>query len=172
MPSAINLLGFIILKDKTMSTTLKEGDKAPSFTGHDQDGKKISLSDFKRKKVILYFYPKDDTPGCTAEACNLRDNYGMLKKKGFEILGVSIDSEKSHKSFEKKYDLPFRLIADDDKKIVNAYSVFGEKKFMGKTFMGTIRTTFVIDEKGIIEKIIAKPDTKNHAQQVLEALEG
>jgi peroxiredoxin Q/BCP len=172
MPSAINLLGFIILKDKNMSTTLKEGDKAPAFSGKDQDGKKVSLSDYKGKKVILYFYPKDNTPGCTAQACNLRDNYALLKKKGFEIIGVSIDNEKSHKNFEEKFDLPFRLVVDEDKKIVNAYSVFGEKKFMGRTFMGTIRTTFVINEKGIIEKIIAKPDTKNHAQQVLEALGG
>lgn len=170
MQSAINLLGFIILKDKTMSTTLKEGDKAPAFSGHDQDGKKISLSDFKGKKVILYFYPKDNTPGCTAQACNLRDNYALLKKKGFEIIGVSVDNEKSHKSFEGKFDLPFRLIADVDKKIVNAYEVFGEKKFMGRTFMGTIRTTFIINEKGVIDKIITKPDTKNHTQQVLETL--
>lgn len=172
MQLGINLLGFIILKDSNMSTSLKEGDKAPAFSGHDQDGKPISLSDFKGKKVILYFYPKDDTPGCTAQACNLRDNYQLLKKKGFEIIGISIDNEKSHKKFEEKFDLPFRLVADDDKKIVNAYSVFGEKKFMGRTFMGTIRTTFVINEKGIIEKIIAKPDTKNHAKQVLEAMEG
>lgn len=153
-----------------MSTLLKEGDKAPAFTGHDQDGKKISLSDYKGKKVILYFYPKDNTPGCTAQACNLRDNNELLKKKGFEIIGISTDNEKSHKNFEQKYDLPFRLVADDDKKIVNVYGVFGEKKFMGRTFMGTIRTTFIINEKGIIEKIIAKPDTKNHAQQVLEVL--
>lgn len=155
-----------------MSTSLKEGEKAPAFSGKDQDGKKISLNDYKGKKIILYFYPKDNTPGCTAQACNLRDNYAMLKKKGFEIIGVSIDGEKSHKKFEENYELPFRLVADEDKKIVNAYGVFGEKKFMGRTFMGTIRTTFVINEKGIIEKIIAKPDTKHHTQQVLEALEG
>jgi peroxiredoxin Q/BCP len=171
MQQATGLLRFIILKDNTMSTTLKEGDKAPAFTGLDQNGRKISLSDYRGKKVILYFYPKDDTPGCTAQACNLRDNYASLKKKGFEIIGVSVDNEKSHKKFEEKYDLPFTLIADSDKKIVNSYGVFGEKKFMGRAYMGTMRTTFVIDEKGIIEKIIVKPDTKNHARQVLDALE-
>lgn len=154
-----------------MSTTLKEGDKAPAFTGRDQNGKKISLADFKGKKVILYFYPKDDTPGCTAQACNLRDNYADLRKRGFAVIGVSVDSEQSHKKFEQKYELPFTLLADDDKKIVEAYGVYGEKKFMGRAYMGTIRTTFVIDEKGRIEKIIDKPDTKNHASQVLEALE-
>lgn len=171
MKAAINLLGFIILKDKNMSTTLKEGDKAPVFTGHDQNGNKISLNDYKGKKVILYFYPKDNTPGCTAQACNLRDNYAMLKKKGFDIIGISIDNEKSHKKFEEKYDLPFTLIADDEKKIVNDYGVFGEKKFMGRLYMGTIRTTFIINERGIIEKIIDKPNTKNHAEQVMEVLD-
>lgn len=154
-----------------MSTTLKEGDKAPAFTGRDQNGKKISLADFKGKKVILYFYPKDDTPGCTAQACNLRDNYADLRKRGFAVIGVSVDSEQSHKKFEQKYELPFTLLADDDKKIVEAYGVYGEKKFMGRAYMGTIRTTFVIDEQGRIEKILEKPDTKNHASQVLEALE-
>lgn len=154
-----------------MSTTLKEGDKAPLFTGHDQNGNRISLSDYKGKKVILYFYPKDNTPGCTAQACNLRDNYQLLKNKGFEIIGISIDSEKSHKNFEEKYQLPFTLIADKDKKIVNDYGVFGEKKFMGRLYMGTIRTTFLIDEQGTIEKIIDKPNTKSHTEQILEALE-
>jgi peroxiredoxin Q/BCP len=153
-----------------MSTTLKAGDKAPAFTGHDQDGKEVSLSDYKGKKVILYFYPKDNTPGCTAQACNLRDNYDQLRVKGFEIIGVSVDNEKSHKKFESNYHLPFRLIADDDKKIVQDYGVYGEKKMMGRTYMGTLRTTFIIDENGVIEKVIIKPDTKNHAQQVLEAL--
>lgn len=171
MKAAINLLGFIILKDKNMSTTLKEGDKAPAFTGKDQNGNTVSLKDYKGKKVILYFYPKDNTPGCTAQACNLRDNYDVLKQKGIDIIGISIDNEKSHKKFEEKYQLPFTLIADDDKKIVNDYGVFGEKKFMGRQYMGTIRTTFLINEKGIIEKIIDKPNTKNHAQQVLEAME-
>lgn len=154
-----------------MSTLLKEGDKAPAFTGRDQNGNTVSLSDYKGKKVILYFYPKDNTPGCTAQACNLRDNYDLLRQKGFEIIGISVDNEKSHKKFEEKYHLPFTLIADDDKKIVNDYGVFGEKKFMGRQYMGTLRTTFIINEKGIIEKIIDKPNTKNHAQQVLDVLE-
>jgi peroxiredoxin Q/BCP len=153
-----------------MSTTLKEGDKAPAFSGRDQNGRQVSLSDFKGQRVILYFYPKDDTPGCTAQACNLRDNYASLTQKGFQVIGVSVDSEKSHKKFEEKYDLPFTLLADDDKKIVNAYGVYGQKKFMGREYMGTIRTTFVIDGDGRIEKIIDKPDTKHHASQVLEAL--
>jgi peroxiredoxin Q/BCP len=153
-----------------MSTTLKAGDKAPSFTATDQDGKKISLEDYRGRRLILYFYPKDDTPGCTAEACNLRDNYDLLREKGFEVLGVSVDNGKSHKKFEQKYGLPFRLVADDDKKVVNDYGVFGEKKFMGRKYMGTHRTTFVINGDGIIEKIIDKPDTKNHARQVLDAL--
>lgn len=170
MRSVINLYGFIILKDKNMSTTLKEGDKAPAFTGLDQNGNKVSLSDYKGRKVILYFYPKDDTPGCTAQACNLRDNYADLKKEGYKIIGVSIDSEKSHKKFEEKYDLPFTLITDEDKKIVNDYGVFGEKKFMGKTYMGTIRTTFIIDENGTIEHIISKPKTKDHAAQIREVV--
>src|SRR5690606_9804441 len=136
---------FTILKDKSMSTTLKPGDKAPAFSGIDQNGQKVSLKDYKGKKIILYFYPKDNTPGCTAQACNLRDNYELLQKKGFEIIGISIDNEKSHKKFEEKYNLPFTLIADVDKKIVNDYGVFGEKKFMGRQYMGTLRTTFVIE---------------------------
>lgn len=155
-----------------MSTTLKEGDKAPAFSGRDQNGNPVSLAEFKGQRVILYFYPKDDTPGCTAQACNLRDNYATLQGKGFQVIGVSVDTEKSHKKFEEKYDLPFTLIADDDKKIVTAYGVYGEKKFMGRQYMGTIRTTFVIDGTGHIEKIIDKPDTKHHASQVLEALGG
>ncbi len=150
-------------------TTLREGDKAPDFKGVGQDGKPVSLADFKGKKVVLYFYPKDDTPGCTAQACNLRDHYRALKKKGFEVIGVSIDSIKSHKKFETKYKLPFTLIADEDKKIVEEYGVFGEKKFMGRTYMGTHRTTFLINEKGVIDKIITKPDTKHHTEEILEA---
>jgi peroxiredoxin Q/BCP len=148
---------------------LKEGDEAPAFKAKDQNGKEVSLSDFKGKKVVLYFYPKDDTPGCTAQACNLRDNYSLLTQKGFVILGVSVDSEKSHKKFEEKFELPFTLIADDDKKIVEAYGVWGEKKFMGKAYMGTNRVTFLIDGDGIIKKIISKPDTKNHTEEVLAA---
>ncbi len=150
---------------------IKEGSKAPVFKGVDQNGNKISLADFKGKKVILYFYPKDDTPGCTAQACNLRDNYHDLINKGFQVIGISTDSVKSHKKFEEKFDLPFPLIADEDKKIVDAYNVWGEKQFMGKTFMGTHRTTFLIDEQGKIKKVISKPDTKNQTEQVLEAWE-
>lgn len=148
---------------------LKEGTKAPVFEGVDQNGNTVSLSDFKGKKVILYFYPKDDTPGCTAQACNLRDNYSVLAQKGFQVVGISTDSVKSHKKFEDKYSLPFPLIADEEKKIVEQYAVWGEKKFLGKTYMGTNRTTFLIDENGTIRKIIRKPDTKNQTQQVLDA---
>ncbi|HXH20084.1 MAG TPA: thioredoxin-dependent thiol peroxidase [Chitinophagales bacterium] len=152
--------------------TLKEGDKAPVFKAKDQNGNTVSLSDFKGKKVVLYFYPKDDTPGCTKEACSFRDNYSMLKKKGFEVIGVSVDNEKSHQKFIKRYNLPFTLLADDDKKIVNDYGVWGEKSFMGRKYMGTFRTTFIISEQGKIEKIITKVDTENSAQQVLDVLAG
>ena len=148
---------------------LKEGTKAPVFEGVDQNGNMVSLNDFKGKKVILYFYPKDDTPGCTAQACNLRDNYSVLAQKGFQVVGISTDSVRSHKKFEDKYSLPFPLIADEEKKIVEQYGVWGEKKFMGKNYMGTNRTTFLIDENGTIRKIITKPDTKNQTQQVLDA---
>lgn len=146
---------------------LKKGDKAPDFTGIDQDDKTHSLKDYKGKKVVLYFYPKDDTPGCTAEACNLRDNYSMLQKKGYVVLGVSADSVKSHKKFGKKFQLPFPLLADTDHKIIDAYSVWGKKKFWGKEFMGIVRTTFIIDEKGKIEKVIKEVDTEDHTEQVL-----
>lgn len=155
-----------------MPTPLKEGDKAPAFSGLDQNGDTISLADYAGKKVVLYFYPKDDTPGCTAQACNLRDNYSELLNAGLQVIGVSVDSGKSHKKFEQKYHLPFPLIADTDKKIVHDYGVYGEKKFMGRQYMGTFRTTFVIDGEGRIEKIIEKPDTKHHASQVLDALAG
>jgi len=148
---------------------IKEGDKAPSFKAKDQTGKTVSLSDFKGKKLVLYFYPKDDTPGCTKEACNFRDNYSMLKKKGFEVVGVSVDNEKSHQKFIDKYALPFTLLADSDKKIVNDYGVWGEKSFMGRKYMGIHRTTFIISEDGRIEKIITKVDTANSAKQVLDA---
>jgi peroxiredoxin Q/BCP len=147
---------------------LNEGMKAPLFEGTDQDGRKIRLNDYAGKKVLLYFYPKDNTPGCTAEACNLRDNHEMLLKEGFAVIGVSIDSEKSHKGFASKYSLPFPLIADTSKKIVNDYGVYGEKKMYGKSYFGIIRTTFVIDEKGIIEKIISKVDTQNHTEQIFK----
>jgi peroxiredoxin Q/BCP len=148
---------------------LKEGSKAPIFKAIDQNGKAISLADYKGKKVILYFYPKDDTPGCTAQACNLRDNYNLLIKKGFQVIGVSTDSVKSHKKFEEKFELPFPLVSDEDKKIVDKYNLWGEKKFMGRTYMGTTRTTFLIDETGKIVKIIAKPDTANHTDEILAA---
>ncbi|WPQ64652.1 thioredoxin-dependent thiol peroxidase [Chitinophaga sancti] len=149
-------------------THLKEGDKAPVFKGVDQSGNKVSLSDLKGKKVILYFYPKDMTPGCTAQACNLRDNYTALLQKGYAVVGVSTDGEKSHQKFAEKYELPFPLLADEDKKIVEQYGVWGEKKFMGKVYDGTHRTTFLINENGVIDKIISKPDTKNHTEEILE----
>lgn len=150
-------------------TELKEGSPAPAFEGMDQNGNKVSLNSFRGKKVVLYFYPKDDTPGCTAQACNLRDNHSELLSKGFAVVGISTDSVKSHKKFEAKFDLPFPLIADEDRKIVEQYGVWGEKQFMGKTYMGTNRTTFLIDESGLIKKIILKPDTKNQTEQVMEA---
>lgn len=148
---------------------IKEGSKAPDFTGADQNGNTVSLKDFRGSKVVLYFYPKDDTPGCTAQACNLRDNYSELLKKGLKVIGISTDSVKSHKKFETKYELPFPLIADEDKQIVEKYGVYGEKTFMGKTHMGTIRTTFLIDEEGSVFKVLDKPDTKNQTEQVFEA---
>jgi peroxiredoxin Q/BCP len=149
---------------------LTEGLKAPDFQAKDQNGKNISLSDFSGKDVILYFYPKDDTPGCTAEACSFRDNYQSLLKEGFEVLGVSIDDEKSHQKFINKYSLPFSLIADTDKKIVEAYGVWVEKSMYGKKYMGVARKTFVIDKNGMIRKIIDKVDTKNSSEQVLDTL--
>jgi peroxiredoxin Q/BCP len=148
--------------------TLKAGDKAPDFTAKDQNGKEISLAQFKGTQVILYFYPKDDTPGCTAEACDFRDNYQSLQGKGFQVIGVSTDNEKSHKKFETKYSLPFPLIADADKQIVEAYGVWVEKSMYGKKYFGTARTTFIIDGDGIIKNIIEKVDTKNSSQQVLD----
>ncbi len=148
--------------------SLKIGDKAPSFIGKDQDGNEIKLSDYKGKKVVLYFYPKDDTPGCTAESCNLRDNYHAFQKANYEVIGISSNDEKSHRKFIKKFSLPFTLIADTDKTINEAYDVWKEKSMFGKKYMGTIRTTFIIDEKGIIEDIIDKVDTENHTSQILK----
>ncbi len=147
---------------------LKEGDKAPVFKGKDQHGKTVSLTDFKGKRVVLYFYPKDMTPGCTAQACNLRDNYSDLLKKGYAVVGVSTDSEQSHQKFIEKYELPFTLLADEDHKVVNQYGVWGEKKMMGKTYDGIHRTTFLINGEGVIDHIIKKPDTKNHTEEILE----
>lgn len=151
-------------------SSLKEGDKAPNFTAKDQGGNPISLSDFKGKKVILYFYPQDNTPTCTKEACNFRDNYQSLLSKGFQVIGVSFDTEKSHQKFIKKFGLPFPLMADPDKKIIEAYGVWGEKTLFGRNYMGTLRTTFIIDEKGKIEHIINKVDSGNASQQVLDLL--
>lgn len=145
---------------------LQIGDKAPAITGKDQNGNTVKLTDFKGKKVILYFYPKDNTPGCTIEACNFRDNYQSLVKDGFEVIGVSIDSEQSHQKFISKFDLPFNLLADEDQKIVNDYGVWVEKNMYGRKYMGTARTTFVIDEQGIIQHIIKKVDNKNASQQI------
>jgi len=147
---------------------IKEGVKAPVFESTDQDGNPVKLSDFKGKKVVLYFYPKDDTPGCTAEACNLRDNYAQFTAKGYEIFGVSSDSEKSHKKFIEKYDLPFRLLADVDKSIHEQYGTWVEKSMYGRKYMGTARVTFIIDENGMIEKIIEKVKTKDHTAQILD----
>ena len=148
-------------------TTLKAGDKAPEFSAKDQDGKPVKLSDFKGKKLVLFFYPKASTPGCTAEACNLRDNWEQFQKKGYAIVGVSADNEKRQQNFKNKYELPFPLLADEDKEVINAYGVWGPKKFMGKEYDGINRTTFIIDENGIIEEVIEKVKTKEHASQIL-----
>ncbi len=150
-----------------MAITLKKGDKAPSFKGIDQNGKTISTADFKGKRYVLYFYPADNTPTCTIQACNLRDNFSLLKKAGFSIVGVSPDDVKTHKKFEQKFDLPFPLIADVDNKIALAFGVWDWKKFMGKEYIGMHRTTFLIDEKGKIIDIILKPKSKVHTAEIL-----
>ncbi len=147
------------------------GKQAPDFSGLNQHGKEISLGDFEGKKLVLYFYPKDNTPGCTTQSCNLRDNYALLQEKGFSIIGVSTDGVKSHEKFATKYDLPFDLLADEDKKAVNDYRVWGEKSMFGVAYQGIKRETFVIDEKGIIISHITKVSTKNHTEQILESLE-
>ena len=149
---------------------IEEGNSAPDFSGIDQDGKSISLADFKGQKVVLYFYPKDDTPGCTAQACNLRDNHSELLSKGINIIGVSADTSAKHQKFITKYDLPFPLIADTEKSLIQAFGVWGEKKFMGKVYDGIHRTSFVINEEGIVIKRINKVKTKDHTNQILEAL--
>lgn len=146
--------------------TLQPGDKAPAILAKNQHGESVSLSDFLGKKVILYFYPKDNTPGCTTEACNFRDNYQSLLNDGFEVIGVSTDSEQSHQKFIAKYELPFTLLADEDRKVVEAYGVWTEKNMYGRKFMGTARTTFVIDEQGVIMHVIKKVDNKNATQQI------
>lgn len=148
-------------------THLTVGDKAPNFSGKDQDGNEISLGDFKGKKLIVYFYPKDNTPGCTTEACNFRDNYEALKKDGYALVGVSADSAKKHQNFIKKFSLPFPLIADEDHSVINAFGVWGRKKFMGREYDGIHRETFVISEEGIIEKVITKVKNKEATAQVL-----
>ena len=149
----------------------KVGEKAPDFTAKDQEGKNVSLSDYRGKKVILYFYPKDSTPGCTTEACDFRDNYASLTSKGFEVIGVSADSEKSHQKFIAKHKLPFTLISDPEKEVINKYGAWGKKKFMGREFDGILRVTYVIDEDGNIEQVIDKVKTKEASKQVLETLE-
>ena len=150
--------------------TLTAGMKALPFKGKDQNGNTVSLSDYKGKKVVLFFYPEDDTPTCTVQACNLRDNYALLKKEGFEVVGVSPDDVKSHKKFEAKFKLPFNLIADPKHKIIDAYGVWGEKQLYGRKYMGLHRTTFLIDENGIIIKIFKKPKSKIHSEEILKAL--
>lgn len=149
--------------------TLKVGDTVPSFTAHDQDGNTIHLSDYSGKNVIVFFYPRANTPGCTAEACNLRDNYKALQDAGFELLGVSEDSQKKQASFKEKYDFPFPLLADEDHTVINAFGVWGPKKFMGKEYDGLHRMTFVINGEGKVSKVIDKVKTKDHAAQLLEA---
>lgn len=148
-------------------TTLQAGDNAPAFSGTTDEGKTVSLADFAGNKLVVFFYPKDDTPGCTAEACNLRDNYTELKEKGYQLLGVSPDGVAKHLKFKKKYELPFPLLADEDQSVLNAFGVWGPKKFMGREYDGVHRTTFVIDADGKIEKVIAKVKTKDHAAQIM-----
>lgn len=148
-------------------TTLKAGDAAPDFSVEDQDGKMVNLADFKGKKLVLFFYPKASTPGCTAEACNLRDNWERFQEKGYAILGVSADSKKRQQNFKNKYELPYPLLADEEKDVIEAYGVWGPKKFMGKEYDGIHRTTFVIDEDSKIEEVIGKVKTKEHSAQIL-----
>lgn len=147
--------------------SLAIGTKAPNFRTIDQFGKTVSLEDFKGKKIVLYFYPKDNTPGCTAQACNLAENYTFLQEKGYIVLGVSIDTQKSHAKFAEKFNLPFQLLVDDAHEIVNLYGVWAEKNMYGRKYMGIVRTTFIIDENGIIADIIEKVDTKNHTKQII-----
>ena len=148
--------------------TLKEGDKVPAFTSQDQDGNTISLSDYAGKKLIVFFYPRANTPGCTAEACNLRDNYAELQQQGYELLGVSEDTQTKQQNFKNKYEFPFPLLADEDHTVINTFGVWGPKKFMGREYDGIHRKTFIISEKGILTKVIDKVKTKDHAAQILE----
>jgi len=149
--------------------TLKEGDKAPAINGADQNGNKVSLADYKGKKLVLYFYPEDDTPTCTIQACNLRDNYSLLKQQGFEVIGVSPDDVSKHKKFETKFNLQFTLIADPQHKIIEKYGLWAPKQMFGHKYMGVLRTTFLIDEKGKIRKIFARPKNKSHAEEIVKA---
>ncbi len=151
-------------------SNVKEGEMAPAIIAVDQNGEKITLEEYRGKKVVLYFYPKDSTPGCTAESCDLRDNYSRFLEQGFEIIGVSADSEKSHQKFIRKFSLPFRLISDVDKKVLHDYGAWGEKKLYGKSYLGILRKTFIIDEKGYVEKIIESVKTKEHSKQIFEEL--
>lgn len=155
-----------------MATHLKEGDKAPVFSGVDQNGNKISLKDFKGQKVVLYFYPEDGTPTCTIQACNLRDHYALLKKEGLVIIGISPDEVAKHKKFEQKFSLPFSLIADPKHAIIDKYGVWGEKQLFGHKYMGLHRTTFVIDENGVLQKIFLKPKSAKHAEEIIKSLKG
>ena len=152
-----------------MAAKLKEGDKAPDFAVSDEAGKTVRLKDLRGKKVVLYFYPKDDTPGCTKEACSFRDSFSKFKKRGIEVFGVSLDSEKSHQKFIDKFSLPFRLLADTERKLSESFGTYGEKKLMGRTYMGNNRMTFLIDEKGKIKKIFSKVKPEEHAEEVLAA---
>lgn len=151
-------------------TSLIEGDKAPSFSAKDQDGKKISLADYKGKKLVIFFYPQDMTPTCTVQACNLRDNFALLMQHGLEVIGISPDSAESHKKFETRHQLPFPLLADTDRKIIDKYGVWGEKQLYGRKYMGLHRTTFIVDEIGKIMKIFLKPKSKQHAEEIIASL--
>jgi thioredoxin-dependent peroxiredoxin len=150
---------------------LQEGDKAPAFTAKDADGKKVSLADYKGKPLVLYFYPEDDTPTCTVQACNLRDNYALLRKEGLYVAGISPNDFRSHKKFETKFNLPFTLVADPDHKIINKYGVWGEKNLYGRKYMGLHRTTFLIDGNGVIRKIFLRPNNKAHAEEIVKVWE-
>jgi thioredoxin-dependent peroxiredoxin len=152
-----------------MATHLQAGEKAPAFTAKDQNGNKVSLSDYKGRKVVLFFYPEDDTPVCTVQACNLRDNYTTLQKQGYEVIGISPNDEASHKKFQEKFSLPYTLLADPNHSIIEKYGVWGEKNMYGRKYMGLHRTTFLIDEKGMIERIILRPRTKVHTEEILKA---
>jgi thioredoxin-dependent peroxiredoxin len=151
-----------------MATHLQAGMKAPAFTGKDQDGQKVALSDYKGKKLVLFFYPEDDTPACTAQACNLRDNYRMLQQQGYEVIGISPNDEGSHQKFKEKFSLPYTLVADPKHTIIEKYGVWGEKNLYGRKYMGLHRTTFLINEKGVIERIILRPRTKIHTEEILK----